>query len=212
MFSKRFRRGLYDFSRNCTRKTQIKHPRKGIRRIIPSLKHIGTGRNKGLEAIRKLSLCNCYHTEIAAKRLELQQSNHDASSSDQHKFMSEEYAIHKTMFELKRSTRYPDLDKSELAPPTTPNILMAHKRTCYKTQQYSEKTRKIGNSMTLGSSHKIKMEQQPNKYRVVFASQHAHSEPLCIPHLQIQGGVIEDRVGLQQPEISSDSLMNNHTY
>ena len=211
LLSKRFRRGLYDFSRYCTGKSHIKHTRRGIKCIIPSLKSIIAGRHQGLEDIPKFSLCNCYHTNIAAKAFG-PQSNHDTSTSEPHKFMSEDVVMHKTMFELKRSTRYPDLDKSLPSPPTTPNIFMAHKRTCYKTQLPSHKSRRLRNSPTASSSRKRKMEKQPSKYRVVFTSQNAHSEPLCILHLRKQSGMVEERIGLQDTNISCDFLMTNHTH
>ena len=201
LFSKRFRRGLYDFSRYCTGKSKIKHSMRGVKRIVPSLKSIGNGRNKGLEDIPEFSLCNCYHTKTAAKPLE-PQSNHDMSSSEQYKCISEDILMHKTMFELKGSTRYPDLDKGKLSLPTTPNIFITHRKTSYKTQQHSYNSRKQSYSPTVGSFHKINMEKQPSKY----------SEPLCISHLQKQSSVIEDRKWSQDTKIFSDFLMNNHTY
>ena len=211
LFSKRFRRGLYDFSRYCKGKSQIKNSTRGVKRIVPSLKSIGIGRNKGLEDILKFSLSNCYHTNIAANAFG-PQSNHDTSSSEPHKFMSENIVMQKTMFELKRSTRYPDLDQSKLSPPTTPNIFMTHRKTSYKTRQHSYNSRKQSNSPTVGSFHKIKMEKQPSKYRVVFTNQSAHSEPLWISHLQKQSSVVKDRIRSQDTKISSDFLVNNHTY
>ena len=210
LFSKRFRRGLYDFSRYCTGKSQIKHSMRGVKRIVPSLKSIGTGRNKGLEDILKFSLSNCYHTNIAANAFG-PQSNHDTSSSEPPKFMSENVVMQKTTFELKRSTMYPDLDQGKLSPPTTPNIFMTHGKTSYKTQQHSYSSRRQSKSPTVGSFHKIKMEKQPSKYRIVFTNQSAHSEPLCISHLQKQSSVIEDRIRSQDTKISSDFLINNHT-
>ena len=206
--SKRFRRGLYDFSRYCMCKPQIKHSMRGVKRNMPRLKDIGTGRNKGLEDILKFSTRNCYHTKIAAKSLE-PRSNHDMSSSEPYKCMNADIVMHKTMFELKRSTRYPDIDKSKPSPPTTSNIFMINRKTFYKTQHYSYKSRKLSNSPTLGSFHKIQMEKQRSKYRV---DQSAHSEPSCISHLQKQSSVIEDRKRSQDTKISSDFLMNNHTY
>ena len=211
LLSKRFRRGLYDFSRYCTGKSHIKHTRRGIKCIIPSLKSIIAGRHQGLEDIPKFSLCNCYHTNIAAKAFG-PQSNHDTSTSEPHKFMSENIVMQKTMFELKRSKRYPDLDQSKLSPPTTPNIFMTHRKTSYKTRQHSYNSRKQSNSPTVGSFHKIKMEKQPSKYRVVFTNQSAHSEPLWISHLQKQSSVVKDRIRSQDTKISSDFLVNNHTY
>ena len=181
---------------------------RGVKRIVPSVKSIETGRNKGLEDILKFSLCNCYHKKIAAKPLE-PQSNHDMSPSEQYKCMSEDIVMHKTMFELKHSTRYPDLDKSKPSLPTTTNILMTQRKTSYKTQHYSYNSRKLTNSPTVGSFHKIKMEKQSSKHRVVFTNQ---GEPLCISHLQKESSVIEDRIRSQDNKISSDLLMNNHTY
>ena len=215
LFSKRFRRGLYDFSRYCTGKSQIKsqtkHSIRGVRRIVPSSKCIGTGRNKGMGDILKVSSAPCYHRNIAANAFG-SQSNHDTSSSEPHKFMSENIVMQKTIFELKRSKRYPDLDQSKLSPPTTPNIFMTHRKASYETQQHSYNSRKQSSSTTVVSFHKIKVEKQPSKYRIVLTNQSAHSEPLCISHLQKQTSVIEDRTRSQDTKLSSEFLINNHTY
>ena len=80
--------------------------------------------------------------------------------------------------------------------------IQRHKRTCYKTQLPSHKSRRLRNSPTASSSRKRKMEKQPSKYRVVFTSQNAHSEPLCISHLRKQSGMVEERIGLQDTKIS----------